>query len=225
MLFRMFLNLTGLFISSWELMTALRCVPDDAAHELGHMILHSHLGKKYLEDKDKTKRHSLVEQQAFRFASAFLMPAESFRADVWMTSLEALLSLKERWKVSVKAMIMRCSQLGMIDEDQSRRLYIQYNRRWKYAEPKDDTLPFESAHLMKQCFDMLIESNLKTKAEILHELPYTQRDIETLMNLPEGYFNPVGNVRHLPTLKPVAQSANAERGTNVVDFEPKKPAA
>lgn len=197
----------------------------DAAHELGHLILHSHLSKKYLEDKDKTKKHSLVEHQAFRFASAFLMPADSFRADVWMTSLEALLSLKERWKVSVKAMIMRCSQLGMIDEDQTRRLYIYYNRRWKHAEPKDDIMPFESPRLMKDCFDMIIDANIKTKAEILHELPYKQRDIEKLMNLPEGYFDPnFGNVRHLPTLKLVAQPTNAERGANVVDFEPKKPA-
>jgi Zn-dependent peptidase ImmA (M78 family) len=190
------------------------------------MILHSHLSKKYLEDKDKTKRHSLIEQQAYRFASAFLMPADSFRADVWMTSLEALLSLKERWKVSVKAMIMRCSQLGMVEEDQARRLWISYNRRWKSAEPKDDTIPFEAPRLMKQCFDMLVESNIKTRSQILHELPYSQRDIETLMNLPEGYFDEdFGNIRHLPTLKLVEQSANAARGTNVVDFELKKPVA
>jgi hypothetical protein len=73
---------------------------------------------------------------------------------------------------------------------------------------------------------MLVESGLKTKAQILHELPYSQRDIETLMNLPEGYLNPdYGSVRHLPTLKAVVQPPNAERGTNVVDFEPKKPIA
>src|SRR6266571_1603535 len=56
----------------------------DAAHELGHLVLHSHLNKKDLEDKEKTKKHSLIEHQAYRFASAFLMPADSFRADVWM---------------------------------------------------------------------------------------------------------------------------------------------
>lgn len=197
----------------------------DAAHELGHLILHSHLSKKYLDDKG-TKKHSLIEGQAYRFASAFLMPADSFRADVWMTSLEALLSLKERWKVSVGAMIMRCSQLGIVQEDQTRRLWINYNRRWKNAEPKDDKIPFESPQLMKQCFDMLIESKLKTKAQILHELPFSQRDIETLMNLPEGYLSDdFGQMRQLPTFKVEGSTSigtSGERGPNVVDFDRKK---
>ena len=198
----------------------------DAAHELGHLILHSHLSKKFLEeDKEKTKRHSLVEHQAFRFASSFLMPADSFRADVWMTSLEALLSLKERWKVSVKAMIMRCGQLELIPEDQVKRLWISYTRRWKTVEPKDDIIPFETPQLMKQCFDMIIEANIKTKSQILYELPYSQRDIETLMNLPEGYFDEdFGQLRQLPTVKPalVVPSQVFERSGNVINFEPKK---
>jgi Zn-dependent peptidase ImmA (M78 family)/DNA-binding XRE family transcriptional regulator len=197
----------------------------DAAHELGHLILHSHLSKKYLDDKG-TKKHALIEDQAYRFASAFLMPADSFRADVWMTSLEALLSLKERWKVSVKAMIMRCSQLGIVQEDQTRRLWINYNRRWKNAEPKDDKIPFESPQLMKQCFDMLIDAKLKTKGQILHELPFSQRDIETLMNLPEGYLSDdFGQIRQLPTFKVEGSAfigASEERGPNVVDFDRKK---
>ena len=198
----------------------------DAAHELGHLVLHSHLSKKFLEDKDKTKKHALVEHQAFRFASSFLMPADAFRSDVWMTSLEALLSLKERWKVSVKAMIMRCDQLGMIPDDQVKRLWISYNRRWKTIEPKDESIPFETPQLMKQCFDMLVDAHIKSRAQILHELPYSQRDIETLMNLPEGYLDDdFGQVRQLPTIKPtlVTSGGISERGTNVINFEPKKP--
>jgi Zn-dependent peptidase ImmA (M78 family)/transcriptional regulator with XRE-family HTH domain len=198
----------------------------DAAHELGHLILHSQLTRKYLDDKERTKKHSLVERQAYRFASAFLMPADSFTADVWMTSLEALLSLKDRWRVSVGAMIMRCTQLGIISEDQAPRLWISYNRRWKNGEPKDDTIAFEAPQLMKHCFDMLIDAKLKTKAQILHELPYSQRDIETLMNLPEGYFNDdFGQVRQLPTVKPtlVPSEVAVGRSGNVINFEPKKP--
>jgi hypothetical protein len=128
----------------------------------------------------------------------------------------------------VGAMIMRCSQLGIIHEDYARRLWITYNRRWKSAEPKDDTIPFEAPQLMKSCFDMLVESRIKTKAQILHELPYSQRDIETLMNLPEGYFNDdFGQLRQLPTFKPMTtpRSVGGERGANVIDFEAKKSAS
>lgn len=195
----------------------------DAAHELGHLILHSHLDREFFNE-EKTKKHSLVEHQAYRFASAFLMPADSFRGDVWMTALEPLLSLKSRWKVSVGAMIKRCGDLGLIDESHVRRLWISYNRRWKNAEPLDDTIPFESPQLMRRCFDMLIESKVKTKAEILHDLPYSQRDIETLMNLPEGYFDEdFGELRQLPTIKAVTETATRNAGNgNVIDFESKK---
>jgi Zn-dependent peptidase ImmA (M78 family)/transcriptional regulator with XRE-family HTH domain len=192
----------------------------DAAHELGHLVLHSHLSRKFFDD-EKTKKHSLVEHQAFRFASAFLMPAATFSSDVWMTALEPLLSLKERWKVSVAAMIKRCDDLGLIDESHVRRLWISYNRRWKKAEPLDETLPFEAPQLMKRCFDLLIDSKIKTRGEILHDLSYSQRDIETLMNLPEGYLaEDFGQVRHLPTIKPITDPSS--RGDNVIDFDSKK---
>lgn len=194
----------------------------DAAHELGHLILHSHLSKEYLEDKEKTKKHSLIEHQAFRFASAFLMPAESFGSEVWMTGLEPLLSLKARWKVSVGAMIKRCDDLGLIHETHVRRLWISYNRLWKKSEPLDDEIPFEAPGLMKSCFDLLIESKLKTKADILHELPFSQRDIETLMNLPTGYLDDdFGEVRELPRIKPSALPEANESG-KIIPFAGKK---
>jgi Zn-dependent peptidase ImmA (M78 family)/transcriptional regulator with XRE-family HTH domain len=193
----------------------------DAAHELGHLILHSHLPREYLEDKDKTKKHRLIEHQAFRFASAFLMPAESFGGDVWMTALDPLLSLKERWRVSVGAMIKRCDDLGMLDESHARRLWITYNRRWRKLEPLDDSIPFETPQLMKRCFDLLVESKIKSKAEILHDLPYSQHDIETLMNLPESYLDDnFGEVRQLPSIRPRVASGD---GGKVIKFDTRKP--
>lgn len=195
----------------------------DAAHELGHLILHSHLSGKYLEDTEKTKKHSLIERQAFRFASAFLMPADSFGADVWMTALDPLLSLKERWRVSVKAMIKRCDDLGMIDESHARRLWISYNRRWKKLEPLDDEIPFETPQLMKRCFDVLLESKIKTKTQILYDLPYSQRDIETLMNLPDGYLHDdFGQLRQLPTVRTTVPSNTSSDPARVIKFDTRK---
>jgi Zn-dependent peptidase ImmA (M78 family)/transcriptional regulator with XRE-family HTH domain len=192
----------------------------DAAHELAHLILHSHLSQEYLDD-EKMKKHSLVEHQAYRFASAFLMPADSFRDDVWMTALEALLSLKERWKVSVAAMIKRCDDLGMLDDTHARRLWINYNRSWKKDEPENDKVPFEAPQLMKRCFQLLIDSKVKTKAQILYDLPYSQRDIESLMNLPEGYLNEdFGEVRQLPTIK-YSESLTDING-KVIPFDQKR---
>lgn len=193
----------------------------DAAHELGHLVLHSHLSQAYL-DEGRVKKHSLIEHQAFRFASAFLMPAPSFRNDVWMTALEALLSLKEEWKVSVAAMIKRCDDLGMIEESHVRRLWINYKRKWKDAEPLDDRIPVEKLQLTKRCFDLLIESKIKTKTQILHDLPYSQRDIETLMNLPDGYFDAgFGEVHQLPTIR-INTEAPTQNSGRVLPFDAKR---
>src|SRR5205823_3964589 len=59
-----------------------------AAHELGHMVLHRHLDPQVVA---RPELHALLEQQAHRFTGAFLMPAESFRRSVYLTTLSALL--------------------------------------------------------------------------------------------------------------------------------------
>ena len=78
----------------------------DAAHELGHAILHLGVTK----EEAKTD-HQEIETQAFRFASAFLMPSTTYPYEVRNPSLASLLSLKTRWRVSVKAQIKRLADL------------------------------------------------------------------------------------------------------------------
>lgn len=56
-----------------------------------------------------------------------------------------------RWKVSVAAMIMRCYQLDIIDEDQKVRLYKGRSaRKWVKGEPYDDKVPFEQSRLLNR---------------------------------------------------------------------------
>jgi hypothetical protein len=140
-----------------------------------------------------------------------------------MTSLEGLLSLKERWGVSVAAMIKRCDVLGMLDETHARRLWIHYNRAFKAkGEDDDDKVPFEAPQLMKRSFQVLIDSKVRTKAQIVYDLPYSQRDIESLMNLPEGYLNEdFGELRQLPTVKAPAESP-ADTNGKVIPFGSKR---
>ena len=87
----------------------------------------------------------------------------------------------------------------------------------------DDQISFEAPQLMKQCFDLLIESKVKTKSEILYDLPYSQRDIETLTNLPEGYLDEdFGQVRNLPTIKADTETVTRTTNGQVIDFESKR---
>jgi Zn-dependent peptidase ImmA (M78 family) len=45
-----------------------------------------------------------------------LLPEQDFLDELYAPTLDGMLSLKERWGVSVGAMIMRCKSLGILDE-------------------------------------------------------------------------------------------------------------
>ena len=101
----------------------------DASHELGHLILHRNVDTKTIRNSTLFK---LIEDQAHRFASSFNLPSRGFADQLWAPTLDAFLALKPHWKVAIAAMIMRCEQLGITNEDQSRRSWINMNRRgWR----------------------------------------------------------------------------------------------
>lgn len=160
----------------------------DAAHELGHLILHKNV--------DQTKINSsqifnLIEDQANRFASAFLVPAASYANDYTTPNLDALLLLKERWRVSVAMQIMRISDLGFIPDEYARRMWINYNRRgWKRSEPREDKIPLEKPVLLERACRLIIKERIKTTEDILGDIPLSQKDIEELLNLEFGYLKP-----------------------------------
>lgn len=101
----------------------------DAAHELAHVLLHRSVENKRLNTAADNK---IIEDQAHYFANALLLPADQFVNEVWAPTLDAMIALKDRWKVSVGAMIKRCEALELVDRDQAQRLWINYNRRgWR----------------------------------------------------------------------------------------------
>lgn len=106
------------------------------AHELGHVTLHSSCPPPDSADQAKE-----IEKQAHRFAAAFLLPGDSFLDDLDETgrgrvTLSCLAKMKERWGVSVKAMVVRLQHLNRIDADQARSLYKQISARgWNKIEP------------------------------------------------------------------------------------------
>lgn len=157
----------------------------DAAHELGHLVLHRHV-----QGTDFTKQHSVIEAQANLFASCFLLPAESFSVEVpaWPT-LDNFLTLKRRWKVSVGAMIYRSKQLGLITEDHSVRLWKNYSARgWRCGEPGDD-IPFEQIRLLQRAVKLVVDNKVLTKDDMLNTLGLGVADLQALCGLEEGYFS------------------------------------
>ncbi len=158
----------------------------DIAHEIGHLVLHRHVSDGAITS---AKDYKLIETQAHRFASAFLLPAKEFTTDLYAPSLDAFRNLKPRWKASIASMIMRSKDLGVIDEEQSKRMWINMNRRgWKINEPLDDILEPEVPCLLSQCVGMMVNDGFKTKDQILDDLRLSANDIEELCGLKRGFF-------------------------------------
>ncbi|BAM02438.1 helix-turn-helix domain-containing protein [Phycisphaera mikurensis] len=97
------------------------------AHELGHTVMH--LGR--------DTELKLAEEQAQRFAAAFLLPSADFRPDLtFRLDLSRLMTLKRKWRVSMQAIAYRAHQLGAIDQTRFRSLFQQISRKgWRKTEP------------------------------------------------------------------------------------------
>ncbi|SDS60222.1 XRE family transcriptional regulator [Pseudomonas oryzae] len=170
----------------------------DLAHELGHLILH-----KGIDRSTDPARHKLMEDQAHRFAGAFLLPAETFAADVKSpVTLDSLLLLKQRWGVSVAAMVMRLWALKVIDDDAKGLLFKRRSARWGVkAEPGDDGRAPEQTRLLKRTIELLASSGVMPVDAVSAYIGLAANDIEMLTGLPEHYLSGGAAVVHLAKLK------------------------
>lgn len=80
----------------------------DAAHELGHLLLHA--GSPRVHGRDR-------ETEANRFAAAFLMPRRAVLAQgLREATLEQVLAAKRHWVVSAMAMTHRLHELHLLSD-------------------------------------------------------------------------------------------------------------
>lgn len=97
------------------------------AHELGHTVMH--FGGKY--------DYNVAEEQARRFAAAFLMPESDIKKDFKRSvSLAELAAMKRKWRVSMQGIAYRLHALGLIDSRRYKSICVQISRKgWKKSEP------------------------------------------------------------------------------------------
>lgn len=158
------------------------------AHELGHLVLHRGVLPSILE---ASKEFDLIESQAWRFATAFLMPASTFGNEVAWPSLDQFAALKPKWKVSVSAMIMRSRDLGFFSPETERGLWRNLSRRgWREFEPHDRDIPVEAPNLLAASFSLMSQGGVRAPSEIVSDLGYAERDLLDLVSLPENFFLP-----------------------------------
>ncbi len=121
----------------------------DLAHECGHLVMH-----KGIVTGDKA-----TEDQANRFASAFLLPRSSFVHEFprgRYLDWTAIFDLKLRWKVAASALIRRAFDLKIITADQYRTGYIHLAKTGQRRhETHDGIIPMETPELLSKSLDTL----------------------------------------------------------------------
>lgn len=118
----------------------------DAAHELGHLVLHS---------EHRLPRGTDAEQEANRFAAALLMP----RADVLAhhlanATIDRILEAKQIWRVAAMALTHRLHELGLLTDWGYRTACVDLSRRgYRTGEPGGITR--ETSPLLASVFQAL----------------------------------------------------------------------
>lgn len=105
----------------------------DAAHELGHLVLHRHSGS----------AHPNAEREANSFASAFLMPPADLVAELpCVRSLNDIIKAKRRWGVSAAALAYAAHKLGRITDWNYRSYCISIG---KLGDEEPNGIPRETS--------------------------------------------------------------------------------
>lgn len=157
----------------------------DIAHELGHLLMHAdYYGN---EDFEKNPIKEKLEDEANRFAGAFLMPKDSFSKDVFSSSIDHFIQLKRKWKTSISSMIYRCDTLGILSDNQIKYLKDQMTKRvfWK-KEPLDNEIPIEKPFMCKQAINLLLDNNILTPFQISEDIGCYPDEIEEYCYLEKG---------------------------------------
>lgn len=162
----------------------------DMAHELGHILMH--MWGDDNEDISKDEFNAR-EKQANMFASALLLPKETFSKSVsaYPTNIDYYLALKKKWKVSMQAMMYRARQLDIISTNQFQYMMRTMSKNGNRTHEPGDKPGEIGDTIFQAALDMLFEGGYLTVRELLKEFGHygiylSQHDLENLMYLREG---------------------------------------
>jgi len=141
----------------------------DAAHELGHLVLHQHAQPQGPD----------LEREANAFASAFLMPRSGVLANAPKSAtLPSLIRYKKHWSVSAAALNYRLHALGLTTDWTYRTLCIQLAQAgYRVREP--ESINHEKSVVLEKVFFALREEGL-SKIDVANQLSISPDEINEL---------------------------------------------
>lgn len=143
----------------------------DAAHELGHLILHRH---------GEPANGRRAELEANAFASSFLMPKTSILAHAPKhLDLNSIVAAKRGWGVSAAALAHRLYRIGRISKWHYHSLCIQIqNLGYRNREP--DPMPRELSSVWPGVFGALRSEGV-TRADFARSLSFPLAELRGLV--------------------------------------------
>lgn len=150
----------------------------DGAHECGHLVMHK--GLPLGSDADDE-----VEAQADQFASAFLLPRVAFAREFPKTQnlhWPSLMQLKQRWKVSLAAIVRRAYDLHLITASDYNRAYkYMYAHDWRKREPHEPDA--EQAEMLPLAIAKLNQLTGLSECDIARKLYWSPEVFEKVTGL------------------------------------------
>lgn len=139
----------------------------DAAHELGHLVLHSGC---------QSPSGSSPEQEANRFAAAFLMPRDAVLArGLHRATSDRVLKARYTWKVSAMALAQRLYELDLLADWEYRTVCVNLSRMgYRSAEPGG--IPREASQVLAKVFAALRADGITAPA-VARELSLTPGEL------------------------------------------------
>lgn len=151
----------------------------DLAHELGHIVMH-----RAVESGGRD-----TEEQADQFASHFLLPQEALLGSYkpgYRIDWSAIKKIKVKWGVSIRAIIFRLRQAGLLTPSQYRTANIQLSKMgWTKSEELDDAVPDEQPELLSSSLLLLGETYGGSFGGLLKRLGISKEVLANITNCHE----------------------------------------
>ncbi len=144
----------------------------DGTHELGHLVMHP----------DPQPGDRVLENQAQRFAAAFLMPRAEIVDALPRDRVDwtQLVTLKRQWGVAMQALLYRARTLGTLDASAYENAMKTMSRRgWRKREPGYLGSP-ERPRLLSKAIEALERVDV-TFAEIAQTVRLSEATLKTIL--------------------------------------------
>ncbi|MEU4095271.1 XRE family transcriptional regulator [Streptomyces sp. NPDC026673] len=150
-----------------------------AAHELGHLVLHS-----------ASTGDSQQEREADAFAAELLTPRASIlpllpkRMD-----MARLADISRTWGVSVKSLIYRCREVGMISDATASRAYQRLNTlvgQPGYTAEPISGFPGEQPVMLRKAFELAERDQGLRIVDLARELAWKPARVRELLGMPDA---------------------------------------